>query len=382
MPEQGALLLWMISILVVSCCIFSSKFSRFIDANNDSRRKNLDGLRFFLSVFVVFHHYGLSYFYFEGKGWVLENLNDYPLNLRIGSAAVMMFFILSGYLFYGMKPERWDLFYFKRVLRIVPIFVVSSLCCVAIAAYTRRHNLDFTDFRYTILFWFDGGVTGVKPAVLGMADATLINAGVTWTLFWEWALYFSLPLVILLRQKAMPLTGALICLFLSAYVVHGINPGYGVFLACFSCGFLARAFVPSFTMTKLHYDLSAVVCVVLAFLFYNTPYSLYSLPALTLLFIFIVNGADLFGLLTHRAIVRLGEISYSIYLLHGIGWYCMNYALKSSGLSVDVKIYMIFSSVGFITILLLSAATYKYIEKPFIQLSMRSAKKAETRSPI
>ncbi|HBH15247.1 MAG TPA: hypothetical protein DDY11_09380 [Leclercia adecarboxylata] len=135
-------------------------------------------------------------------------------------------------------------------------------------------------------------------------------------------------------------------------------------------------------MTKLHYDLSAVVCVVLAFLFYNTPYSLYSLPALTLLFIFIVNGADLFGLLTHRAIVRLGEISYSIYLLHGIGWYCMNYALKSSGLSVDVKIYMIFSSVGFITILLLSAATYKYIEKPFIQLSMRSAAKAETRSPI
>lgn len=382
MPEQGGLLLWMISILVISCCIFSSKFFRFIDANNDNRRKNLDGLRFFLSVFVVFHHYGLSYFYFEGKGWILGNLNDYPLNLRLGSAAVMLFFILSGYLFYGMKPERWDLFYFKRALRIVPIFVVSSLCCIAIAGYARRHNLDFTDFRYSILFWFDGGVTGEKPGVLGMADATLINASVTWTLFWEWALYFSLPLVVLLRDKTTPLTSALICLFLSVYVVYGINPTYGVFLACFSCGFLARAYVPAYRMSKFHYDLSAAICIVLAFLFYNTPYSLYSLPVLTLLFIFIVNGADLFGLLSHRAIVRLGEISYSIYLLHGIGWFCMNYALKGVGLNMDVKTYMAFSSIGFIAILLISAVTYKYIEKPFIQLSIRSTKKALSRSPV
>lgn len=382
MPEQGGLMLWMLSIVIISCCIFRSKLFRFIDANNDTRRKNLDGLRFFLSVFVVFHHYGLSYFYFEGKGWALGNLSDYPVNLRLGSAAVMLFFILSGYLFYGMKPERWDLFYFKRFLRIVPIFVVSSLCCIAIAGYARRHNLDFTDFRYTILFWFDGGVTGEKPGVLGMADATFINASVTWTLFWEWALYFSLPLVVLLRDKTSPLTSALICLFLSVYVVYGINSGYSVFLSCFSCGFLARALVPSFSMTKLHCDLSATMCLVMAFLFYNTPYSLYSLPVLALLFIFIVNGADLFGLLSHRAIVRLGEISYSIYLLHGIGWFCMNYALKGSGLNMDVKTYMVFSSFGFIAILLISAITYKYIEKPFIQLSMRSSKKAVTRAPV
>ena len=41
-----------------------------------------------------------------------------------------------------------------------------------------------------LYFWFDAGILGEKPPLFDLPDSYLINAGVTWTLFWEWAFYF------------------------------------------------------------------------------------------------------------------------------------------------------------------------------------------------
>ncbi len=377
MVEHKFLLLWMLIVMFFSYCIFSMKIFFFIDSvSDDSRRKNVDGLRFFLSALVAFHHYVLCYYYFEGKGWALENLSDYAFNMRAGSVAVMIFFILSGFLFYGLKTDKWDVFYFKRFLRIAPVFFFSSLICIAVAAFIRRHELDYTEFRYSFLLWFDAGITGEKSSLLGMPDSMFINASVTWTLFWEWGLYFSLPLVLLLRDKAKPLTFSLICLFLSVYVFRVMKPEYSIFLACFSCGFLARAWVFDQRYSKLKCDIGVLSCVGILFLFYESPYSIYALPVLALLFIFIVSGGDVFGLLSCRAMVRLGEISYSIYLLHGIFWFCMNYFIKHFGGGISTTAYMIISAATFIAMLLFSSLTYQFIEKPFMKIAMRLGKKS------
>jgi len=77
----------------------------------------------------------------------------------------------------------------------------------------------------------------------------------------------------------------------------------------------------------------------------------------------LVNKDSLFGLLRFKGVVRLGEISYSIYLLHGIVWFCFNQFVDAKTLNTIT--YLTESTMVLILIMLISSLTYKYIEIPF-----------------
>jgi len=91
--------------------------------------------------------------------------------------------------------------------------------------------------------------------------------------------------------------------------------------------------------------------------------------SVSLFFLLIVLGNSMFGLFRSRASVLLGEISYSIYLLHGI----ILYALFSSGGIIDLKEisllqYLYILPVVTLLVILFSASTYLEIEKPGIAM--------------
>lgn len=71
--------------------------------------------------------------------------------------------------------------------------ILSSAICIAIAIYLDDGTFDLSKQIWNIVYWFDAGIYNLRMNVSSVPNASLINAGVTWTLFWEWAFYFSLP---------------------------------------------------------------------------------------------------------------------------------------------------------------------------------------------
>ncbi|WP_143557518.1 acyltransferase family protein [Snodgrassella alvi] len=102
-------------------------------------------------------------------------------------------------------------------------------------------------------------------------------------------------------------------------------------------------------------------------------YNIVYLPVMALLFIFITMGGDVFGLLRQRGFVRLGDASYSIYLLHGLAWYGMNKYIAVHNLVLNRTQYTLVSTAVMFVLLVICTLTYQYIEKPFIALGRRKS---------
>lgn len=372
--NQLYLLLWMIGIFVIVGFIFSMKAFSFLDKPSESRVSRIDGLRFFLASFVAFHHYVLSYEYFKHKPWKLDSITDYPINLKIGSFGVALFFMISGYVFSNVRIDSWTIFYKKRFFRITPIFTLSSCLCVILAFISHTQSINLTDLASKLYFWFDSGLTGSKPDLFGVTNTRYINAGVAWTLFYEWAFYFSLPLLKVCRDKIGHIPVAISILFVAIYVISNQSQIYATFVSFFAIGFLAYELPKHMYLSKKTCDITATALFLVMMLIANESYNIYYLPIIGALFIVISLGGDFFGLLTIRAFIRLGDASYSIYLLHGIAWYCMNMFLSAYMINLTQASYMLISTLTYFTMLILCSVTYKFIELPFINFSKRSYK--------
>lgn len=375
MFEQIILLLWMGILLATAGIIFSSKRFSFLDNSSVLRVERLDGLRFFMAIFVVFHHFSLSYMYFSGKPWDASSFSEYHINQKMGSFGVAVFFMISGYLFSNAKVYSWMVFYKKRFLRIVPLFTFSSVACILIAFLLQRNNLDTSALLAKLYFWLDAGVTGYKPDLFGMKDTQIINAGVTWTLFWEWAFYFSLPFMFIIRDKVGLLPVSVAALFASIYFVSQYNQSYGSYLAFFAVGALGRHVSKTIKIKKFICDVGALTSLIVTFLVADSSYNTYFIPFTMSFFLCIVAGSDMFGVLKIRGFIRLGDASYSIYLLHGIAWFCMNKYLALKGFTLSTYEYMALSTAVFFMLMFACSVTYMLIESPFIRIGSRNQQK-------
>jgi len=104
------------------------------------------------SISVIFWHLG---------GYLMRE--DYLSSFFIvpGRLAVWLFFMMSGYLIgygliYGKYRESWDgirRFYFNRLLRIYPIFLVVSLVSLILLYSDITVNLGFIAQEFLMLQW-------------------------------------------------------------------------------------------------------------------------------------------------------------------------------------------------------------------------------------
>lgn len=86
---------------------------------------NLNGLRFFAALMVIFHHIELLKLKFEYR-----NSYEYPFFSIIGKLGVVLFFVLSGFLITYLllielkesKTVNIKAFYVRRILRIWPLY--------------------------------------------------------------------------------------------------------------------------------------------------------------------------------------------------------------------------------------------------------------------
>ncbi|WP_165790591.1 acyltransferase family protein [Lelliottia aquatilis] len=369
--SQNVVTIWMVIATLCIILLFNTRFFAFLDAEHLGREinKELIGLRFFLALGVVFHHYIFSYKFSLSGLW---ESRGFEFNCFLGPFGVGLFFVISGYLFYSVinSDTNWPKLFVNRFFRIAPLCLVSSLVCVIIAIGMGGWHISDENAR-DIIYWFDSGVYNYRPDISSYKGADLINAGVTWTLYWEWLFYFSLPLLSLLVIKGGKLPLVISLLLISYYVFPYFNYNYAIYSALFSFGFLARDLSLKIkSKIILNFGPIALFAGLLWALGYhvvgNKFLTLPALPFMTLFFIILINENSLFGLLRNKGVVRLGGISYSIYLLHGIVWFSLNHLVDTK--SVGVITYLMQSTLALVLIMLISVLTYKYIEIPFNHL--------------
>lgn len=363
-------------------CIFSASFIFGFrkDKVEGNREYNIDGLRYLLAALVVFHHHGYSENLIKVGVWGSSD----PALSYAGTFGVAVFFMITGYLFGEIKKDtNWISFFIKRIFRIVPMCYVSSVACIAIAAYIGINNawkINFNDFIY----WFDGGASGVRPVLFGYKYTNQINAGVTWTLYWEWVFYFSLPIISLLFNKRFTIG---ICIAIIAVLINlsdylkipNLNSS---FLLFFAIGILIRNIKSQYNYkTSSILANSLAVAIMLYCIFLSDKHMAYNVLSALLIgvfFFFIASGVNLFGFITSKGSVLLGDASYSLYLTHGIGWFIMHKITIHYGINENLIIYYVLQTLTWYAMCYISIKTYRYIEKPFITLGKKLSEKINT----
>ena len=314
--------------LAVLVLLASTPLLRALDppgSANGGRIPQIDGMRGFLALLVFFHHAVIYHSFEMTGGWWLPPLRFYQ---TLGPLAVSMFFMITGYLFYGKllaeggRP-RWVRLYVGRVFRIGPLYLLALAILLAGVARARPHlEVPPAMLAREVGTWMLLGF-GKQVDVNGFSDTWTLDAGVTWTLRYEWLFYAALlPLSLLVRagRIATPLLVAtLVAVLLWAANTRpsALPPTVPVLLSMFGAGMAAAVWERSrwFVRSSGGFPSLGILACLAGTFGWPGVYGFATTVLLGVAFAVIVGGNDLFGLLACRAARRLGEASFGIYLL-------------------------------------------------------------------
>lgn len=346
----------------------------------------LDGARAIAVILVLFAHINESFsVLFPELG--LKNTTAFVFlwNLDLGKIGVFLFFIISGYLIpfaVDLKQEHYlKAFAKRRILRIFPLFILSIPFGLYLEQYLSGKSLTWMDLPLNLMMvpnFFE------RPFAMGLY----------WTLQIE--LWFYVFVGILLLRKhffhsswGIPIV--FVVLSIIAEVLRGANRDINSFeLAEFAkiIGILAFMFVGSLLRKVFERNESRLEMWILGiYVIYLCGY----LPLKIALHVPSSEGPLLSSLSPALAILTfcclktfpnltnsiksIGKVSYSIYLVHGL---VINYFLvfgfkwQISEPNEEILLpYVAYSLTVCALTFALSAATYRAVERPFINIGAR-----------
>jgi peptidoglycan/LPS O-acetylase OafA/YrhL len=284
----------------------------------------LDGLRGYAAFFVFLQHTAAWYAFARTGAWALPPTRLYT---HFGQSSVALFFMITGFLFWSKlidgrtRPIDWRRLYVSRGLRLAPLFVVFVGLLWAIALASSRFELRVSAPRAVL-----GTLQWLTFTTAGMPDLnhapTAIIGGAAWSLPYEWWFYFSLPLAGRLLMLRPPRVWLILSIVATAGGVWWITSRGGWLNAAAFLGGIASAFLvrhPAARAAARH-PAASIVCLgaLAAVTRFDTALAAAPLLLLSLAFAVIACGNSLFGALEWPAARGLGDMGYSVYLLHGI----------------------------------------------------------------
>lgn len=298
---------------------------------DQGRFASIDGLRGYLAFFVFLHHSSTWYFYLRTDQWKAPPSNLYT---HFGQSSVLVFFMITGFLFFSKlldgrtKSIDWGKLFISRFLRLVPLYLFAMLLMFLIVASLSKGivNEPMSKLLENMLRWLCFTIPGA-PNLNGIQHTSTITAGVTWSLPYEWLFYFSLPLLAL-SVRVIPPISYIVLSIAGVVVLVSLDPQFHYpkqllvpflsFLAGITAAFLVRS--ASFRQFAVRDFCSffSIGCIAIAVTVYPTIINPVPFLLLSLAFIPIACGNTLFGILVSPVSRTLGEMAYSIYLLHGI----------------------------------------------------------------
>lgn len=361
------------------------------DSFKQQKIDSLESIRGIAALIVVLYHIP------SWNGF----LHQIPL-IRGGGVMVDLFFVLSGYVIftaYGQKlndARSFFKFQFLRFGRLYPVHLLFLLVALGIEtlkyvlqAYYGIESHSKAPFEQNDLSAFLREIFLIKafwPNEIAMS----FNSP-AWSISAEFYTYVLFGLILLFARTYKLIIFVTIAL-VAIYVLFAYDPEqYNFMLRCWAGFFVGciTAQVEKSSQHRLnnHQNLLAwlipIVFVAIYLIAINhkgyTGIALLTYPVSGLLILCIVlGGNNLFTkLLTHRLLVWLGTLSYSLYMCHGaVLWGFQQFLrlafdrpeLMIEGISapqftspVAVILVLVFLAITFV----IAQFTYHFIEKPF-----------------
>lgn len=352
-------------------------------------KPELDGLRLyaFLGVFI-FHAFPGDFYHklHLPLPWLWAGL------VKSGAAGVELFFALSAFLITSLllreRNETDDIslqsFYMRRVLRIWPLYFILIALGVVLAHTTPGQNLPWYYVAGYLLFlgnWVQAVCGGPNSICYPM-----------WTVSIEEQFYLIWPfLVKKLQRRGMIIAACAIFLLATVsrvgLVLSGMNANYIKYTSTSCCdslalGILLALFADRLPKLSSRARLALVVgglssWIVSSAWLVEQPGPVDMRMAVGKLITSLGAGAILYGCLNSETkllrgawVVRLGKVSYGLYMLHAVGIFTMVSLLHPAWGGQLLAARM----AGLVLTVVLAFAAYRWIESPFLRLKDRYAK--------
>lgn len=365
---------------------------------NKSYFRNLNALRFFAALCVVFHHVE------QYKYWAnLPNAwGNYTVD-AIGQKAVSFFFVLSGFLITylllqeNLKTGKIDIrnFYVRRILRIWPLYFLVVFLCFALPTVidTSVFSRGIEPDNYVVSFLL---LLLLLPDLLRILYPTLIGGNQLWTVGVEEQFYIFWPVLLRLFIRRIPvfLLVFIFAKFVVTFVLEELIPPGShiilnklfVFTLLFKVEQLAIGALGAWLVFARKEKMLSFICsvpvlvlaVAAAFVLFMVPlHSWYvSYPEAVVFIVLLLNLTLTDRLpfsLEHPVLLRAGEISYGIYMFHPLCIALSITFLQNTGIfSNDWVMFNVFLySASVLLTLTLAGLSYRYYEAFFLGIRHR-----------
>ena len=377
--------------------------ARLFDQSSESSwLKPIEGMRGFAAFLVFFVHFDALFGTYVPLGSTSSRISRFAG--AFGNTGVDMFFVISGFLIYGIiirrSPGYWD-FIRRRIVRLYPVFLF------VFAIYLILSRLSPADSK------IPAGAHLAIPYIVanllmlpGMIRITPMIT-VAWSLSYELFFYASLPLVVYgLGMKRWPpvmrtlfFVGLVIVYYSACAAGYAHHPRLIMFVAgiilyeTMNNSSLAES-LPS----QLDYLAILAVCAALALTGLRilsrgqATKMLVEVPTGSLALLFFSFFFMALCALSHQGVLMkffslegvrwFGNISYSYYLTHGLTLRGLQLVLRLVHLpgQLGAISYLILESGCFAATVLMAAAVYLSIERPFSLAKRRAAEGLRAKS--
>lgn len=362
--------------IAATAFLTSHIFNRlFGPAAVNHRKSALDGLRGFLVVGVFVHH---AAFWISKKGGGEWKIPDGALS-ALGPVCVILFFMTTAFLYYGKllrargKKIDWLHISLSRVLRLMPLCILMAVAAFVVALFIKGFVINENVFTLlqSFLCWASPGLGG-SPDINGLKGSWQINAGVVWTLKYELLFYVCLPIFGILAFVELKAIALVVSVLLATSILITIPLSEIKLATAFFGGVVAsyamqKAWIKNMCRTPIA-ALIFLGCMGSVIFSHRNTYGAVSLVLLTIAFMIVACGNDIFGVLSLQSVRSFGDIGYSAYLLHGILLYLAFHSENIAYFDGSANPIKHWSIVAGITILLVCICrlTFKYVELPMM----------------
>jgi peptidoglycan/LPS O-acetylase OafA/YrhL len=372
-------------VAMLAIAVVATRFSPVV-ANltiDRGRYGALDGFRGVLAIGVFVHHSFTAYKYFTLGVW---DWSLSPILNHLGQTSVAIFFMITGFLFAlkAMSPRiDWIAFYLARFTRLFPLYSII-VCAVFIIVFIiskgeMKESIEM--ILKELIQWLTFSLFD-RPDVNGLPKTWTLIAGVNWTLKYEIQFYaIGVPLLFLLFRifgvrKILTGSAALLSYLLVAGFVHEDMDTEKLLYTHFLCGIVTACAYQEFAFLKViksqpfHW---AAGLSVLLFCWLINSSSSWAIVLTMTLFTAVIGRLSLWGLFNTRAARWLGDISYGVYLIHGLVLWLTLTAVKSYGNLSQMNLFSYGCLMLVVGIVVVGLASLSYIklEKPLMALVSR-----------
>jgi len=342
---------------------------------------------------------------FHMKGLLPQN-NIGLFLFKKGSIGVPLFFIISGFIMHittakiEWNKEKIKTFLLKRVIRIIPLYYLATLIYLLVTYQFQLYIIEQPTLILPSIFFFPTYANLIGPSY-GMP---VLKVG--WSLNYEMYFYLLLAISLLFKKYRWHFFTAII--FITVIIIPLISKGYVMkeLTQCYTFHFsylslitnpvllffvlgitIGKLYQANLNFNKLSWAKFFVFAALINFTgYYFNFYVLFNgyfthLFNCGILFIAILLRNKLNPYKIPNFLIFLGDISFSLYLIHPIVLFSFPIFIRQIGLSMPLNGWVYFV-ICLLLIVILSSISYFIIEKRLSRFLMQLFLKEKVNSSL